>query len=121
MAFGGLSNPRFCVLLSPALTLLTAFIQTNSLFGLRRLGRSNDRAQESSLPADALAKLDIPTIVFHGDADINVALAHAQSVAAAVPQATLKIFEGGDHFFYLPFREAFTQSLSAFLTEHRRS
>ncbi len=97
------------------LSLFTAMLQTNSIFSLRRAGRSNDQAQELNLPDYDFGKIDTPTIAFHGTADLNVPLAHAELVAAKVPNSQLEIFEDGGHLFYLPFREEFVAHLATFL------
>ena len=101
------------------LSLFTAMLQTNSIFSLRRAGRSNDQAQELNLPDYDFGKIDTPTIAFHGTADLNVPLAHAELVAAKVPNAQIEIFEDGGHLFYLPFREEFVAHLATFLNRHR--
>ena len=100
---------------SEKLSQLTSLMQTNSMFSLRRRGRENDQTQESELPKYELENLKLPILVFHGNADINVPVSHAEFITSRVPHAEIKIFEGGDHFFYLPFREEFVEILASFL------
>ncbi|MEV9275019.1 alpha/beta hydrolase, partial [Klebsiella pneumoniae] len=45
-----------------------------------------------------LKKIDVPTLVIHGDDDQIVPLAHSAALTAKiVPNATLKIYPGGAH------------------------
>ncbi|MBI5896770.1 MAG: alpha/beta fold hydrolase [Desulfobacterales bacterium] len=46
---------------------------------------------------DALDRIDVPTLVLHGDADPLVPLANGQNVARKIKKADLKIYPGGGH------------------------
>ncbi len=48
-------------------------------------------------PADQLAALDKPALLFHGSEDPIIPLAEAKGMAAANPLIRLAIFEGGGH------------------------
>lgn len=43
------------------------------------------------------AGIKVPVRLFHGDRDVNVRLAHAQHLAAVVPQGSLTVWEGEGH------------------------
>jgi pimeloyl-ACP methyl ester carboxylesterase len=46
---------------------------------------------------EALRKLDVPTLVIHGDADPLIDVSGGRATAAAIPGARLEIFEGMGH------------------------
>jgi pimeloyl-ACP methyl ester carboxylesterase len=48
-------------------------------------------------PAALLHKLKVPVLIMQGDADTNVSVADAKALAAARPDATLKIMPGVNH------------------------
>lgn len=48
-------------------------------------------------PAAQAAKLKIPLLILQGDADVQVTLADAKALAAARPDATLKVMPGVNH------------------------
>ena len=48
---------------------------------------------------DALSKLDIPSLVIHGDQDGLVNLAGGKATAQAIPNAKLKVYPGMGHDF----------------------
>lgn len=48
-------------------------------------------------PIDAIARIDRPILIVHGDADSIVAVGHGRRLAAAAPLATLLIVSGGEH------------------------
>ena len=48
---------------------------------------------------DALSKLDIPSLVIHGDRDGLVNLAGGKATAQAIPNAKLKVYPGMGHDF----------------------
>ncbi|MFF9402076.1 alpha/beta fold hydrolase [Streptomyces sp. NPDC014744] len=65
-----------------------------------------------------LKSFDIPTLVVHGDDDQIVPIdATGRKAAALVPDATLKIYEGGSHGLALVpgYKELFDQDLLEFL------
>lgn len=48
-------------------------------------------------PAEALAQLEVPALLVHGDADAQVPVEHAHLLHAARPGARLRVVEGMDH------------------------
>jgi pimeloyl-ACP methyl ester carboxylesterase len=62
-------------------------------------GRARQARAVAASPSrvDALAELDVPTLVIHGDADRLVPLAGGVATAAAIPGARLEIVEGMGH------------------------
>ena len=64
--------------------------------GRRRAGFDNDRAQLEALDLD-LASIVAPTLLVHADTDSDVAYAHSEHAAAAIPGAVLHTIAGGTH------------------------
>ncbi|CAL9362364.1 Non-heme chloroperoxidase [Streptomyces sp. enrichment culture] len=63
-----------------------------------------------------LARIDVPTLVAHGDDDQIVPIAaSAQRTAQLVKDATLKVYEGAPHGLVGDFEEAFNEDLLAFI------
>ncbi|PIF01707.1 MAG: alpha/beta hydrolase [Propionibacterium sp.] len=61
-------------------------------------------------------KIDVPTLVMHGDGDQNVPLAASSERAAKIiPNAQLKIIEGGAHGMNLTHSEKWNSTLLEFL------
>lgn len=50
----------------------------------------------------ALAGLDVPTLVIHGEKDPLFPLAHGEDLAATIPNARLHVVQGGGHSFPRP-------------------
>jgi pimeloyl-ACP methyl ester carboxylesterase len=48
-------------------------------------------------PIDAIASIDRPILILHGNADSIVPVTHGRALAAAGPTAELRELEGGDH------------------------
>ena len=48
-------------------------------------------------PIDAIAKIEAPLLLLHGDADTIVPISHSRRLAEAAPNATLVEFAGGEH------------------------
>ena len=46
------------------------------------------------------AEMRVPVTLWHGGSDRLVPLAHARTLAAAIPQCTARVAPGGGHFFY---------------------
>lgn len=55
------------------------------------------RSQATLDPAALAGRLKIPLLILQGDSDVQVSLADAKALAAARPDATLKIEAGVDH------------------------
>ena len=64
-----------------------------------------------------LRKIDVPTLVIHGDVDQIVPFAHAGALTAKiVPNATLKVYEGAPHGLALTHQDKLNADLLAFAT-----
>ena len=71
---------------------------------------------------DELAKLTVPTLIIHGDADASAPLALTGSrTAALVPDRTLIVYENAPHALYLTHPERLNRDLQAFMAEDARS
>lgn len=67
---------------------------------------------------DDLPKIDVPTLVLHGDADGIVPLeVSGQRAKALLPKATLEVIKGGPHGVNTTHPEAFNQALIKFLSD----
>ncbi len=70
---------------------------------------------ETDFRAD-LPKLQVPTLIIHGDADTTVPLAvAAEKAAKLVPQADLRIYKGAPHGLFYTERDRLNADLLAFL------
>jgi pimeloyl-ACP methyl ester carboxylesterase len=62
-----------------------------------------------------LAKLDVPTLIVHGDKDVSAPLAiTGRKTAALLPSATVKIYEGAPHGLFLTHLERLNKDLQEF-------
>jgi non-heme chloroperoxidase len=74
---------------------------------------------ETDLTAD-LAKIDVPTLIVHGDDDQIVPIANsALKAATLIKDATLKVFEGAPHGLPQVRKNELNAELLAFLAERR--
>lgn len=73
------------------------------------------KERPSSLPT--LPTIAVPTLVIHGNQDAVVPLAEAQAMAAAIPDARLKILRGVGHMSNLEEPDAFSDAVADFLDE----
>lgn len=62
-----------------------------------------------------LARIAVPTLVIHGDADAAIPLAAAQQMAATLPTATLAVIAGAGHAANLTHAEQVTPLIERFL------
>ena len=63
-----------------------------------------------------LAKLDIPTLIIHGDKDVSAPLPlTGRKTAALLPNATVKIYEGAPHGLFLTHMERLNKDLQEFV------
>jgi non-heme chloroperoxidase len=70
---------------------------------------------ETDLTED-LKRIDVPTLVIHGDDDQIVPIANsALRSAKIIPNATLKIYEGGPHGIAATHKDRLNQDLLAFI------
>ncbi len=70
---------------------------------LRREGFDNDNIQFTDLDLP-LADVSVPTLIFHGTADINVPYGHAEFLAEQISGARLHAIANADHM--MPFTHA---------------
>jgi non-heme chloroperoxidase len=69
-----------------------------------------------------LPSIDIPVLILHGDCDASAPLeVTGQPTAAALPQATLKVYEGGTHGMYFNFAARVNEDIRAFVAETRNT
>lgn len=64
-----------------------------------------------------LATIRVPTLVAYGEHEIGFVVRHAGAMAAAIPDARVRVVEGGAHASNLDAPEAFTAMLREFLAE----
>ena len=79
-------------------------------------------------PAALLHKLKVPVLIMQGDADTNVSVADAKALAAARPDATLKIMPGVNHSQRIakddpgrgpaPLAPGITETIAQFMKAH---
>ena len=86
------------------LALILGLLRSFGNISSRRAGLENDRFQLSTMPIYPLENIKTPTLVLHGSEDRLVSLTHANFIAETVPNATLKLVEGGGHLFFATHR-----------------
>jgi pimeloyl-ACP methyl ester carboxylesterase len=107
------------------------------MFGNRVRGRLRERAYGSAMmvpPAvraamfdrqldndDVLARILVPTLVMHGDADQIVRVSAATHTAATVPGAKLLVYDGVGHAVQVDAPQQFGRDLSEFVRATRRT
>jgi uncharacterized protein len=71
-------------------------------------------------PEAAIARIRIPVLLIHGDADRNTPVYHARALGAAQPAATIWIVPGASHTAsWRAQPEAFPRRIVAFLRQHQ--
>ncbi|WP_025897078.1 alpha/beta fold hydrolase [Kordiimonas gwangyangensis] len=89
-----------------------ALMLQTSLYAALELAREN---AETDFRAD-LAKVNVPTLVIHGDKDASAPLVMTGAVSAKLmPNATLKVYEGAPHGLPLTHIEKLNADLRAFI------
>jgi pimeloyl-ACP methyl ester carboxylesterase len=63
-----------------------------------------------------LQEIATPTLVAHGSDDGVIPAANARTLASAIPDATLRIYEGAKHIFFVERAEEFNADVIAFLS-----
>lgn len=98
-------------------------LQSSALSRLaqRLPGTLNDIAQFEDLLEPPLAQVQAPVLVIHGEADRVVPFAHAQRVAAAVPQAELLAIPAGEHVSLFTDLERVRAAVRGFLDRRAAS
>ena len=66
-----------------------------------------------------LAKITVPALVIHGDADAAIPLAAAEQMSAALPNARLEVIAGAGHAANLTHAEQVTPLIETFLASLR--
>jgi non-heme chloroperoxidase len=63
-----------------------------------------------------VAKINVPTLIVHGDKDVSAPLAiTGRKTAALLPSATVKIYEGAPHGLFLTHMERLNKDLQEFV------
>ena len=84
-------------------------------------GMENDEIQISNLPDLRLDKIKIPTLIVHGNRDINVYFSHAEYADKKIPNSKLIVLENDDHFFFFrEYNDTINRRIIDFLNENRQ-
>lgn len=76
------------------------------------------RQLQAALDFDAearVSKIRAPTLVITGDADVIVPHENSLNLAARIPGATLRVFEGGSHTFFIERADEFNRAVIDFI------
>ncbi|HEX9106417.1 MAG TPA: alpha/beta hydrolase [Longimicrobiales bacterium] len=65
----------------------------------------------------ALERIEVPTLVLHGDGDHTAPFEHGRSLAARIPGARLVVAAGGDHVSIFTHRQQLRGEVTRFLRE----
>jgi non-heme chloroperoxidase len=68
-----------------------------------------------------LKRIDVPTLILHGDVDQIVPIANAYRSSKLIPKATLKVYPGAPHAMITTSKNQVNEDLLAFITERRES
>lgn len=68
---------------------------------------------------DVLGRIDVPTLVIHGQDDQTVLVSAAEHIAATVPGAELRVYDGVGHAPFIEEPQRFNEDLRAFVREVR--
>jgi pimeloyl-ACP methyl ester carboxylesterase len=79
--------------------------------GFRAMARS---LAEADL-RDVLARIDVPTLLLHGDMDVRAPLSVAEALHAAIPTSRLVVFRGVGHVSSVEAAERFNEDVRDFL------
>jgi pimeloyl-ACP methyl ester carboxylesterase len=63
-----------------------------------------------------LARIAVPTLVAHGDEDGVVPVENGRNLAARIPAASLRVYEGAKHMFFVERAAAFNADIVRFLS-----
>jgi pimeloyl-ACP methyl ester carboxylesterase len=81
---------------------------------LRREGLINDYEQFTNLSAP-LEEIKSPTLVIHGDEDINVDIDHAKESIKRIENSELYVVKEGDHMMHATHSEEIEAQIENFL------
>ena len=85
-----------------------------------RSGMQNDEIQISNLPDLQLDKIKIPTLIVHGNRDINACFSHAEHANKKILNSNLMVLENDDHFFFFrEYNDTINRRIIDFLNENR--
>lgn len=79
--------------------------------------RAHLRASADHDAWDVLPGVSAPTLVLHGTDDLMVPADNADLIAQRVPDAVLRLHQGGRHGFFEEFAETVTPQVLSFLTQ----
>ena len=85
-------------------------------FSKRRDGFYNDYEQFSDLSLP-LSSIKVPTIIIHGDEDINVDIEQARYIQKLIPNSRLHIIKGADHYMLSTHTEEIEKLVDDFISE----
>ncbi len=81
-------------------------------------GREAQAAAVATFDATGrLDAVDVPTLVLHGSNDRVLPAANAELLGEQLPHATVELFDGGSHLFFIEDRDAVNARIESFLTE----
>ncbi len=69
--------------------------------------------------AGRVGRIDAPTLVVTGDADVIVPPENSRNLAAAIPGAELRVVPGGSHTFFIERAEEFNRIVTDFIERTR--
>ena len=76
-----------------------------------------NRAITSADLRPEMARIDLPTLVIHGDKDASNPLAAGRQVAALIAGARLSVYEGAPHGLFITHAERYNAELAGFAKE----
>ena len=91
---------------------------TNSFFPIKSIidGYDNDSFQFANLVNFPFEEIVVPTLLIHGNNDINVPFSFSQQAAKRIPNATLFEMKGKDHYAIMTsYRDTIYQQVFNFL------
>lgn len=65
---------------------------------------------------DRLGAIDIPTLVLHGTDDRVLPVENAELLSKHLPHATVELYDGGPHLFFIEERDAVNRRIDSFLS-----
>lgn len=123
LALADLPPERFVGALLPTMFSAPTPAATVEEFGaaMRRFHPAGFRAMARASAEDlrdGLGRVDVPTLLVYGDADVRAPLAVAEDLRAAIPGARLVVLPGAGHLCNVEAPERFNDEVRAFLRAH---
>ena len=78
--------------------------------GFRAMARASAESVREVLP-----RINVPTLLVHGDQDVRAPLAVAEDLHQAIAGSSLVVLPGGGHVCNIEAREAFDRAVRGFL------